>query len=1327
MFKNLFTFILCILILTSGFAHLVNSDNTEIDNLSEKKSNLMKADDFKSSDVIITNEKSNSPYIIQQKSSSKFSNLKSSPVIITPDIDVSGDFNYTQSISIQGVLSAPGNPIDVWGGETVYLFINSSNTDIISQIGEFATNTTETNGYYQFDISFDRSWISKGSFNYTVYFYGVPSGLSEPACFRCEQLIDTGSFGVKDSVTVDFTVYPTVKNHVFSPTETYNASITVSNGLGDPVDPSSVNGLAVNFEETYINSTTIPIASNEQFHPVTNISSYTAKYGVLQKDNITLTATLLNYNNYAFDEYIFEAKDIVTISKVNITTDFTFALYVNITGIQAYDTMKNNPTTRFARSGQSINIRGELNESSGTISLNNYNFTITVNGAGGSYTISAVTDINGIFENTTTLLSNTVFPDPGLDNGNITISSVSDDPMDFGSDISRTKYLYLKANVSNTFTSVISYINGDSLNVNDQFSRFYFPGHSKTITLEGLINDDFGNPARGVNVTLQFNNKSRPNEVINHIFSNKIFSMFTNGSGGFKFSFILPTLNLLTGNVTMRIRVYAQMVWLNPSNTNSEVSSFRYFEAFNTTEMLMRTHFVGPSEEVTGTTNSYSLYNITFFNLYNGAQRSNFTITIRDHLGRAPIGVNVTLSGVFGGINLSPILLTVNSSNNGIFTLNFDEFTTTDISSIINLDGTIFKYNIAVASGHGLLASQLFSESYTIFGPDDSIPTLNNIQITGNDGTASDLEFFINVGNSAIDNIRNVTFNYRVFTQSSPSYDPSDFVGIPWIASHMTLNNLVNLQFNYTLKFADYGNGFWVEWYITVFDLAGHGINFSGLTNGGNLWTNFLPDYNPALANYSASFSHSASHGSISTPFSIQIGDGIVYDVENNFESTVIINGELVSADNFNITLIDDVTIQLAIPADASGYSIVVIYYRILIIDPDTGEIISLLIPYQNSTMTYAGLYQGSRELYQFILSSSAFTYFNIIDFYFNITDTIGNSIVTTSFINRILGSGSTGGIYIKDESAPPTSVSNFTQLKIDDGRSNSGNNITVYSDEFDVFYVVYNISDNIGGVGLWNITFYWYLNGELNETIFYVVEGIILETSQLVGLFFILNFTIPEEFLQPGNYISWEVTVEDHAGNLITLNSQGSSNPLRFNVEERPPVVIVTDPGIDAEEETSNALWIVLLFLLVLGSLTLYYQRHNIGEILARRQRARKVQGTISELMEEIRRLGADGKFRIAILLAWEALERVCREIMSIQRHPNQTAREYAFYLSERTMVDRDTLLSLAKSFEGAKYGKDLPNQDDLDDTVKALDISVRMIIQSGYRFNLEDEEEGW
>ncbi|MHA2033261.1 MAG: DUF4129 domain-containing protein, partial [Candidatus Kariarchaeaceae archaeon] len=161
------------------------------------------------------------------------------------------------------------------------------------------------------------------------------------------------------------------------------------------------------------------------------------------------------------------------------------------------------------------------------------------------------------------------------------------------------------------------------------------------------------------------------------------------------------------------------------------------------------------------------------------------------------------------------------------------------------------------------------------------------------------------------------------------------------------------------------------------------------------------------------------------------------------------------------------------------------------------------------------------------------------------------------------------------------------------------------------------------------------------------------------------------------------------------------------------------------ADEDSGNALLVILTFSLLVFAITLYYQRHNIREYFEKSARKRKARSTLSELIDEIKRLGAEERYKSAIILVWEALERLSKEILQVPRSYNQTAREFTSYLSTVTIVDRETLLTISNAFEAAKYGRDEPTYDDWDDAVKALDITVSTIIESGARVQIDEDDD--
>jgi hypothetical protein len=269
-------------------------------------------------------------------------------------------------------------------------------------------------------------------------------------------------------------------------------------------------------------------------------------------------------------------------------------------------------------------------------------------------------------------------------------------------------------------------------------------------------------------------------------------------------------------------------------------------------------------------------------------------------------------------------------------------------------------------------------------------------------------------------------------------------------------------------------------------------------------------------------------------------------------------------------------------------------------------------------------------------------------------------------------------------------------------------------------------------------------------ETVYLVINGQIVDAGGLnldvaVQDFYIIEFGLPTDYFVDNYNISWEVRILDRANQLTVLNDQ-NDNPIHVEIQLPPPPTEdpIDDPVTEssttsvwtdedgvvhttvvAVQETSNVVWIMIGFIGGLLALILYYQRNNIKEYLARSARKKKVQGTLRDLTDEIKRLGQAGKYKAAILLTWEALERISKEIIQYTRPFNQTASEFTIYLSTITIVELETLMTLSTAFEKTRYGKDPPTEDDWDDAVKALMITAQTIIESGARVRIDEDDD--
>ncbi|MHA2253998.1 MAG: DUF4129 domain-containing protein, partial [Candidatus Kariarchaeaceae archaeon] len=647
-----------------------------------------------------------------------------------------------------------------------------------------------------------------------------------------------------------------------------------------------------------------------------------------------------------------------------------------------------------------------------------------------------------------------------------------------------------------------------------------------------------------------------------------------------------------------------------------------------------------------------------------------------------------------------------------------------------------------------------------LFGPDEVDPSISTVTVNGaNTGFPEDILILVQLDFAASDfnNIENVELHYRYSNNQINNMTLANFTDSFTIVN-MTYNIVVPGWYNATISFID--DGRWVQWFFIVYDRAGWGLDVNGDT--------FNTVGNPFNGTYNLppGYDHSFSLTDIYANRTDVMGDYSIPTFE--LDNQVLINGNLVSGDT-NRTIDEDIVVHLDLVPDDSGYDIVEIHWRTRIYDPDTGQ-------YTNgswniNTMSYIGdvIRDKLYNRYEYTIFSNQTDWFMQFDYFFVINDTStfpnGNQFTTESVLSLTAQSlpGAVPLTWVDDDVLPEgTQTDTGGWPKGGPDRSDTANIYEAWTNE--TASIQYNVTDVGIGVDSIELIYYYYDETGIlvssNSTMLVedgIISSVLLRINQVINIdsFYLVNFTIYFEGLVNGTFVSYELIVIDKALNLEIFNDQNDVLSRRFLIDDPPEeeediptaTTITQDTVItsvingttvlitytsgqvinapEEEESSSNALIIIVGFIGGLSLLILYYQRHNIRETLARRARAARVRGSLRELMDEIKRLGAEGKYKRAILLTWEALERVAREIIQAPRNYNQTAREFAAYLSTITIVDRETLLTLSASYELAKYGKDTPSHDDWDDAVKALDITVRTIIESGARVKLEEDED--
>ncbi|OLS18940.1 MAG: hypothetical protein HeimC2_43610 [Candidatus Heimdallarchaeota archaeon LC_2] len=1252
-------------------------------------------------------------------------------------------FNETHQINdiLQSGSSVP------WDGETVKLYKTSNLsttplingltwTDLVSNPLKYEdtglTDITDVAGAYTFDLTFTAPDID-------VWIYFVHFNGTEP--FRQAGVIYKETISITDLADLIVTVD---KTNV-GPSETYTYTIQ-----GSTFANASLSGLSITLQETYGQGTNGDDLSTTVVLDGTNKATISSVYGDASgwpgtEDTITLLATVTG-GQVAFNDTQFE-NPITPTPTITATSLFTFVTEGKI-GI----TPLTDPNAKFYRAGQVITINGTYANQSlvgdGSqgdleLALNNTQIDVTLLGAGPSLTLGPYfTNESGTFE-FSFIFNETNFPDLNLfEETQISITLIIQ-----------------SINVADDTEIILFKVKEDlaSLTASDTSPEtFYHPG-SNSILVTGTVLDAQGDGAKFVPIIISINNKTTPNSAWNSQLVEEIVGTTVTTDGG-TFSINIPitfTLNRPTFTINVTIGTFTNPTdWTTVGvlSITDETSSFNYYSSITT---LVQVDLLD-GNGLRNLNVSNTLLNDTYVNYYNN--NAYYSISVIDEFGRNATGLVIDIAGSTNSVGDKTNSGTVTGSQS-TFTFLFSDFVSAN-QLLYNTSGTTFVFSIVIANAFASLRVTE-GEIFILMGPDNVAPGLTglptfpaNLDLPNNFNITTEIDITL----SALDNIRFVVLYYQFSNNTATNINDAIFLGI-YLPKIMTYRGDGAFYFA-ELSFQN--NGTWVDFYVEVADFAGFGL------------VDLYPSntHPTGYAGWDTSFSLNFT----STNQTIVMGDiEIVNDNTFDLVNSIEINFQpLTQVTDVNPD--EDITIDLLIEADNVGYKNVTISYQILQFDVDGNLIINgsfidelLIIPPNIGILRISFTISGT------ILDQ----YFIRINYFYTIFDQAGNSYVTQEIQNEVDGLASFN-TEVADNDDPVIPILDL-QFEETVERNNTLTVKQVYN-ETETGSASYNITDT--GIGIGNVIlelFYYDADGVLlfpgltqilvlNGSIFFngtidYPSSFLLWLSQVsnngtfvnanrTGDFYFVGFEIDFTGLPINSTVSWELSVTDIAGNEIILNPQGTDldlDPIRFSVIH-PPIVIVPDIDVsetvvvstiidsdgntilvtstiqlfpDEEEDSGNALLIILVFSVLLFALTIYYQRHNIKEYFERSARKRKAKSTLSELIDEIKRLGAEERYKSAIKLVWEALERLSKEILQVPRSSTQTAREFASYLSTVTIVDRETLITISNAFESAKYGKDEPTYDDWDDAVKALDITVNTIIESGARVQIEDDDD--
>lgn len=1269
-----------------------------------------------------------------------------------------GGYNITGALE-KTFESAPPEP---WDGETVYLTIYDSETDMLNRANptDNLTQITGSSGEYEFVLGnpfFDLSDI--GEHYWRVDFPGNFAklrGPGEPIVYNGQD--HTGGFHVKDKPTI---IISSDRTSV-GPSTLYTITATVTTDFGLSVDTATVR-----FTEAYSIETASNKTKDADEAITSGFSGYTKSYGESDADTITVTATVSNFGSLVDIDWTGDITESLTIDVI-VVFDIDFTAYLD--GVEyagGSDEYRREQNLTF--SGQLFDAGPNPNATLYLPLIENTPYTIRITGGGQSNTLakSSTTGTNGSFT-FELFINSTYFFNPQFDVITVTLL-FTDNDRDGGS------LKLADPDISLSF-SLIEDLKQYTVNpgIDIDTGRRYYRNNA-TFSITGTISDFFNNNAQNVPVSLTIGDGAALNVTA-------FDTATTNAAGQFTLSGTISSFDTQSGIIIFYVLIgnLAPTIW----DPGSSLAEFEIGDQMTYSDALTVSILKSDDGSTYEALATETLLNLDFEELINGTTAANFSISIRDDLGNIPddIVITIQVSNPTGTVFSAVV---VDGGNNGDFVVLYQTIADAITpSSYWSTETASFTFTIQV-TGPGTSLSFTATQTYNTFGPDFTPPADPSLSSINGEATGGPTDIIVFITAPFDDNIRSVTLYWRASDNANAIYNVSDFTD-SFTAVGLSYDPGTGFYIH-TFVFTDKNiHGIWIQYFIGIRDNSGLGLLVNGDTSPGGYNRTGDGGFGYNFADFLPSWSNSTATDYLTARF----GDLELVAPPNLADAVVINNIRINSGENITLLDGDNMTIDFYLPTDVlDTYTAVTIYYNITTRNAD-GEFLSVSATF-SGTMSFIGLGTGAftgNDQFRFIIQSGNFSWFTEIDYYFEYQDQTGNTDQTDRFANIFANESETISLTVIDDIEDPVTTENNG---INDVEVNATEDQwTIEDDDLQntTVNVEYTVSDP-NGIGLMNVTAFIYTYNELNETIDverinFIVAGLIVlagdpELGQDVDIGpYIVRFSVNLTGLPVNFTKSWEVYVEDFARNEVILNAQGTSaesvkvvnnifedldmdgipdeidtdiqiptntttvmNGTTFEITQTivttdsdgntitiETVFNVTIAGDQPDEEgTSRAFWIIIGFILNLGLLTLYYQRHNIREILAKRARARRVRGTLRELTDEIKRLGAEGEYKKAVMLTWEALERVSREIIQAPRVFNQTAREFAAYLSTVTIVDRETLLTLSSTYEMAKYGKDPPTHDDWDDAVTALDITVRTIIESGARVQIDEDDEDW
>ncbi len=1244
-------------------------------------------------------------------------------------------------ILISGLLWT--GPYDRWSDETVYLYWNINTTEfenILTTLGSNARNYLDTNylltsditnadGQYDFilptDLNEGNAQSKLGSHDFVVYFWGNPTLGREAGVAGSGTITVIGQMSF--SVTMDS---PGTISASSTAKYQFTAKLSFDNGT-----PVLTNVAGITFSETRINLTdpgaVTPVTSDFSVQPIVFSNPIGDQLPPGGKINVSYVLTPNSISNLRTQYPNFNVvNDPSGFILINVTVDVNFQ--VQLWNGSAYETRSYVVQKRDDYFAANVTITQSQNGSTAGVPDRLITLELIQNSQVKA-TYQQKTTTTGILIFNVTL-PNTLYTQAGYPVfAKFTYENTTDT-------VQPGYVQTFKIIFNATVTTIQAKI------VDSQ----YFRTLQESVTVVGNVTDEFGRPAKGVTIYAYYD----------FSISLKSFTTITDANGEFRLTMTFNNLDA-TGQTQDTLNFWInfdptplpltgseEVVW---SGTSSALN-FASLNIVRSIQLQFRTYEFNSTNDLNPI---IQIFNSTFADYFNGVTISNFTnlakvfvIIVKDQAGRAPIGVRVEI--FHQGRSIQNV--TVDSVNNGLVTYDPTLPATNFDTKILNNGGSAsWQTKVYSRIDTSLAQSGI---TYSLWGPDIYAPVFT----TQTPGEAPGLTYLqgqpvprynVTITITVDDNaqsktgIKEVILYYRyALNDTTYSLNIGDYTAA-------TMSTADGITYTYKILFPDgsifpdgNSHGKWVHYFIVAFDYAGYGYNISS----GTRFT--TPQYDP-------NYSNNATLLNNGQPFMYQIGDGSPPQVD--LGNDLLINQTRLSvyAGNQQEPGVLNVTIVIV---DSGGIQSVQIGIRnrTVVWVEDQALALSAFVntsnwgEWSNYTMNFApGLSDPTNGVYAYtILINSTLEYEIEVDFAFTIVDSGGN-IVATPTASQTLEAIAPEALnrlpklvdQTKPVQVPPTSVEyNGTQIPngYEFGNQTGYLNVTVvFSDDGTgieptatyINFIYFYTNDSANPLINASLLMQAWTNGTplLFEFSIRNTDNLTSYTWSATGIAhlytsgeFKVTFTIP---LLPASFLNtsetwptnialiWSVSVQDQAGN----KADPVTNTYLVQKYVPPPSRVVL------EDETTkggpNIVIIIVVFLLVLTGVMIFYRWPAIMGYFRKREQLGRITASLRQKLDEIKRLGAEGKYRRAVQLAYRAMEELASKNLYAPRLENQTVREFADYLATLTPVAPSTLRLIAESYEKAKYSNEEITFEDFDNVVKALEVTTQTIAKIGVK----------